>query len=54
MYLVVDSIDPVLEKVPGLGGSVTTARTEIPGQGWYAVINDSEDTEIGLFERQPA
>jgi uncharacterized protein len=54
IYLVVDAIDATVAKVPGLGGSVTTPRTEIPGQGWYAVINDSEGTELGLFERQPA
>src|SRR5687768_13028408 len=37
IYMVVDSIDATLARVEGLGGSVTTARTEIPGQGWYAV-----------------
>ena len=53
IYLLADSIDAVLARVPELGGSVTTARTEIPGQGWYAVIDDSEGNEIGLFERLP-
>ena len=53
VYVEVDSIDPVLARVPGLGGKVTTARTEIPGQGWYAVVEDSEGTEIGLYENLP-
>jgi predicted enzyme related to lactoylglutathione lyase len=54
VYVDVDSIDPVLARVPELGGKVTTPRTEIPGQGWYAVIDDSEGTELGLYENLPA
>jgi hypothetical protein len=52
LYVEVDAIDPVLAKVPGLGGKVITPRTEIPGQGWYAVVEDSEGSEIGLYEGQ--
>ena len=54
VYITCDSIDDVLARVPELGGSVTTPRTEIPGQGWYAVINDSEGSEIGLYENLPS
>ncbi|MDP8904474.1 MAG: VOC family protein [Chloroflexota bacterium] len=54
VYIETDSIDDALARVAELGGSVVTARTEIPGQGWYAVINDSEGTEVGLFEGLPA
>ena len=53
VYLNVDAIDPVLARVPELGGTVTTPRTEIQGQGWFAVIDDSEGNESGLFERLP-
>ena len=53
LYVEVDAIDQLLERVPGLGGSVVTPRTEIPGQGWYAVINDSEGSELGLYEGLP-
>lgn len=53
VYLDVDAIDPVLDRVPGLGGKVKTVRTEIPGWGWYAVIDDSEGNELGLFEGMP-
>jgi predicted enzyme related to lactoylglutathione lyase len=49
-YIEVDAIDPVLARVPALGGTVKTPRTEIPGQGWFAVIDDSEGNELGLFE----
>jgi predicted enzyme related to lactoylglutathione lyase len=54
MYVETDSIDAVLPRVVGLGGSVVTERTEIPGQGWYAVITDSEGTELGLYEGLPS
>jgi predicted enzyme related to lactoylglutathione lyase len=54
IYVTVDSIDDALAKVPGLGGKVTTPKTEIPGQGWYAVVEDSEGSEIGLYENLPA
>ena len=53
MYIEVDAIADLLPRVPGLGGEVVTEKTEIPGQGWYAVINDSEGTEFGLYESLP-
>ena len=53
-YVEVDSIDSTLAKVEELGGSVVLARTEVPGQGWYAVINDTEGNEMGLWENPPA
>ena len=54
VYIESDAIDPLLARVPELGGTVVTPRTEIPGQGWYAVINDSEGNEVGLFEGLPS
>ena len=53
VYAEVDSIDELLPRVTELGGSVVTGKTEIQGQGWYAVINDSEGTELGLYESLP-
>jgi uncharacterized protein len=53
VYVEVNAIDEVVARVPGLGGTLVTERTEIPGQGWYAVINDSEGNEVGLFEGLP-
>ena len=54
IYVTVDSIDAALAKVEGLGGSVAVEKTEIPGVGWLAAINDSEGNEIGLWEGLPA
>src|SRR5688572_23098019 len=40
LYVETDSIDALLPRVTELGGSVSLEKTEIPGQGWYAVIKD--------------
>lgn len=50
----VDSIDAVLGRVPGLGGSVVESKSDIPGVGSYAVISDPEGNEVGLFEGSPS
>jgi predicted enzyme related to lactoylglutathione lyase len=54
VYITCDSIDDVLPRVEELGGKVVTPRTDIPGQGWYAVILDSEGSELGLYENLPS
>jgi predicted enzyme related to lactoylglutathione lyase len=50
IYVEVDEIDDLLPRVPGLGGKVVTAKTDIPGQGWYAVLEDSEGSEVALYQ----
>jgi hypothetical protein len=52
-YVLVDSIDDAARKVTELGGSITTPRTEITGQGWYAVGTDSEGNPLALYENLP-
>lgn len=52
LYIETDSIDAALARVHELGGTVVTEKTEIPGQGWYAVVNDPEGNELGLYEGQ--
>ncbi len=49
-YVSVDAIDAVLPRVAELGGSIVQAKREVPGMGWYAVLNDSEGNEIALWE----
>ena len=36
-----------------LGGTIVSGKEDIAGQGWYAVITDSEGNEVGLFEGLP-
>jgi predicted enzyme related to lactoylglutathione lyase len=54
IYITVDSLDDTLPKVEPLGGKIVLPKSEIPGQGWYAVVNDSEGSEVGLYEGLPA
>lgn len=54
IYVTVDSIDEALAKVEGLGGTIVSPKSAIPGQGSYAVINDCEGTEVGLYEEPAA
>ncbi len=37
-----------------LGGSVAVEITDVPGQGRYAAVVDTEGNEIGLWEALPA
>ncbi len=41
-------------KVMELGGSVAVEITDVPGQGRYAAVIDTEGNEIGLWEAAPA
>ncbi|HYG72364.1 MAG TPA: VOC family protein, partial [Actinomycetota bacterium] len=49
-YVLVNSIEEVLPRVADLGGRVSAERTEVPGQGWFAVLEDSEGNEIAIWE----
>jgi predicted enzyme related to lactoylglutathione lyase len=51
-YLYVEGIERALEAVEANGGKVVQPKTDI-GFGWYAAVLDSEDNEIGLYERKP-
>lgn len=53
IYITVDSIELALARTKELGGSVVVEKTEVPGMGWFAAINDSEGSEIGLWENPP-
>jgi len=53
LYIDVDSLDETLPKVAQLGGKVVEPKTEIQGQGWYAVIDDPEGNQLGLYESAP-
>lgn len=52
-YVNVDSIEAVVPRVTDLGGRVATEKTEVPGQGWFVVLEDSEGNEIAIWESAP-
>jgi uncharacterized protein len=53
VYVTVDSLDVALARVPELGGSVQTGKTQIPGFGSYAIVHDSEGNPLGIYEQVP-
>jgi len=53
LYIEVDSIDQALPRIESLGGKVTMGKTEITGQGWYAVFDDTEGNTLALYENAP-
>ena len=54
IYVEVESLDEVVAKVQELGGSVAVEITDVPGQGRYAAVVDTEGNEIGLWEAAAA
>lgn len=50
VYVEIDSIDPVLEKVKSMGGKVIMERTVLPGMVTMAQFEDPAGNVIGLAE----
>ena len=51
-YITVTDLEAATKKVPELGGKVCTERMEVPGMGWFRIVNDPEGNSMGLW--QPA
>jgi predicted enzyme related to lactoylglutathione lyase len=49
-YLLATSIDKTLGKVTKAGGKVVRPKTEIPGVGWFAVIQTPGEVVFALFQ----
>jgi predicted enzyme related to lactoylglutathione lyase len=54
VYINVDSLETAVAAAEANGGSVLTPPTDVPGQGRFAAVTDSEGNEIGLWETAPA
>ena len=53
-YIEIDSIEDALAAAERTGGSVKEPKQDIPGMGWFAVVNDPEGNEVGLFQSSRA
>jgi uncharacterized protein len=50
VYLSVDNLEPVLQRVEQHGGDTIVPRTEIPGDmGFFAQFRDTEGNRVGLW-----
>ena len=52
-YIDVESIDESAAKAVELGGRIIEDKAEVPGQGWYAVVTDSEGNPFALWQSLP-
>jgi hypothetical protein len=50
VYITVDKLETTLTAAEANGGSVISPPTDVPGQGRFAAVRDSEGNEIGLWE----
>jgi predicted enzyme related to lactoylglutathione lyase len=54
IYITVDRLEDAIAAAEANGGSVTAAAQDVPGQGRFAVVKDSEGTEVALWENAEA
>ena len=52
-YINVESIDESAAKAVELGGRIVEQKAEVPGQGWYAVLADTEGNQFALWQNPP-
>lgn len=50
VYIDVDDLEGAVAAATANGGSVVTPPSDIPGQGRYAAVRDTEGNEVGLYQ----
>jgi predicted enzyme related to lactoylglutathione lyase len=50
IYITVDRLEDAVAAAEANGGAVVTPPSDVSGQGRWAVVRDSEGSEIGLWE----
>src|SRR5687768_8665728 len=50
VWFEVEAIEPYLDKAPKVGGSVRDGKSEVPGVGWSACIQDPDGNPVGLVQ----
>jgi uncharacterized protein len=51
-YIMVDSVTRASAKVEKLGGKVHKAKTAVPGLGYFAICQDTENNVFAVWERE--
>lgn len=49
VYVSTDDIEASLAKAETLGGATVMPKTEIPGQGWFAIFSDPDGNNVALY-----
>lgn len=52
-YVLVPSVTKHLAKVKRLGGSICKPKTAVPGMGYFAICNDTENNTFAFWEMNP-
>jgi predicted enzyme related to lactoylglutathione lyase len=52
-YILVPSVTKHMAKVEKLGGSICKAKTAVPGMGYFAICQDTENNTFALWEMNP-
>ena len=52
-YISVPSVDKFVAKVEKLGGSICGSKTAVPGMGYFAICNDTENNTFAIWEMNP-
>ena len=50
-YISVPSVTQSMAKVEKLGGKICESRTAVPGMGFFAICQDTENNPFALWER---
>jgi uncharacterized protein len=53
VYINVENLEEAVAATEANGGKVVTPPSDIPGQGRFAAVLDTEGSEIGLYEVKP-
>ena len=52
-YVLVPSVNKHMVKVEKLGGSICKPKTAVPGMGYFAICNDTENNTFAIWEMNP-
>jgi uncharacterized protein len=50
-YVNVDDVTASAKKAEKLGGKVLKPKTEVPGQGWFAIVADPAGASFALWQK---
>ena len=52
-YILVNEIEPVVERITRNGGKQIKEKTEVPGAGWFSLVADPDGNVLGLWKSNP-
>ena len=52
-YILVPSVTRHMAKVEKLGGSICKPKTAVPGMGYFAICQDTEENTFAIWEMTP-